>query len=135
MTPTLFGRWQSRFFLLGTLGVFLTLPFVALSRSVGPLLILALVFVLGLCWDVFYILLQRERWDQDWPAILQVVAGIFEGLIVFILLYGLGQFNGLPAPSLFWLHYGLVWLATFVASQSFMRLYFPRWRYRGGQWL
>ena len=135
MTPTLFGRWQSRLFLLSTLGLLITIFFALLSRSVAPLLILALVMGLGLGWDVLYNRWQKRRWDHDWPPLLQLVAGIAEGFFVYGLLYGLNLSNNLPPTPLFWLHYGVVWLATFVASQSLMRLYFPRWRYRGGQWL
>ena len=135
MTPTLLGRWQSRIFLLGTLGLAITLIFVIATRSVAPLFILALVILIGLIWDVLYSRWQKRRWDHDWPPRLQLLAGLLEGLFVFGLLYGLVRGNALPAVPLFWLHYALVWLATFLAGQSFMRLYFPRWRYRGGQWL
>jgi len=135
MTPTLFGRWQSRLFLLGTLGLLITIFFALLSRSIAPLLILGLVMGLGLGWDVLYSRWQKRRWDHDWPPLLQFAAGTFEGLFVYGLLYGLNLSNNLPPTPLFWLHYSLVWLFTFAASQSFMRLYFPRWRYRGGQWL
>ena len=135
MTPTLFGRWQSRFFLLGTIGLAVTLVFALLFRTMAPIIILVLVFGFGLIWDVLYSLVQKRRWDHDWPPLLQLAAGIVEGIFIFGLLYGLNLSNVLPPAVLFWLHYSLVWLATFLASQSLMRLYFPRWRYRGGQWL
>jgi hypothetical protein len=87
MTPTLWGRWQSRFFLLGTFGVVIT---------------------------GFFIL---------------------EGLFVCLILYGLDLLPALPSLGVFWLHYASVWVTTFLASQSLMRLLFPRWRYRGGRWM
>jgi hypothetical protein len=135
MTPTLSGRWQSRFFLLATVGLFVTIPFALLFSSLVPFIILGLVFGFGLGWDVLYSRWQKRRWDHDWPPNLQLAAGIVEGLFVFGLLYGWLRSNALPPASIFWLHYALVWLTTFSASQSLMRLYFPRWRYRGGEWL
>ena len=35
----------------------------------------------------------------------------------------------------FALHYSFVWLAIYLASQTLMRIFFPYWRFRGGQWL
>ena len=134
MTPTLNGRWQSRLFLLGTIGLIITLIFVGFTNSLAPLFILFGVILLGLGWDVLYMKLQNRRWDQDWPPVLQWVTGVTEGFFIFGLVYGLGRFNALPPVGLFWFHYGLVWLATFMASQSLMRLLFPRWRYQGGEW-
>ena len=141
MTPTLFGRWQTRLLLLATVGVLVTLPFA--MGFIGPgansayFWILGYVAVFGLGWDVLYNYLQKFRWDRDWPGVFQLLAGIWE--LVFV---GCGvKILGLPAVSkeipLFWfiLHYSLVWVAVYVASQSLMRILFPRWRFRGGQWL
>ena len=133
MTPTLGGRWQTRFFLLSTIGSFVTIFFVALSRSLMPFIFLALVMLLGLGWDVLYNQIQKQRWDHDWPPTLQLAAGVAEGLFVFILANTLLPLGG--SPIMFALHHTAVWIATFLASQSLMRLLFPRWRYRGGQWI
>jgi hypothetical protein len=131
MTPTLLGRWQTRFLLLATVGLFWTLPFWFFFGRTPPLN-LALVLVLGFCWDILYTFLQKLRWDRDWPPAYQLVAGIFEGLVVFVLDLILRLE---VSPSVFLAHYGLVWLATFLMSQGPLRFIFPRWRYRGGQWL
>ena len=64
---------------------------------------------------------------------VELAAGIVEGLFVFILANTLLPLGG--SPIMFGLHYAAVWIATFLASQSLMRLLFPRWRYRGGQWI
>jgi hypothetical protein len=93
------------------------------------------VFALGLGWDVLYTYLQKQRWDHDWPPILQLAASILEGLFVCLILYGLDLLPALPSLGVFWLHYMSVWVTTFLASQSLMRLLFPRWRYRGGRWM
>ncbi len=133
MTPTLLGRWQSRLFLLGTFGAFVTAIFAYLLQSIVPFIILTAVFVVGLAWDVVYNEWQKTRWDHDWPPVLQLVAGILEGLLIFGLLYLFNLVNPLPPISVFWLHYTAVWITTFIASQSIMRIIFPRWRFRGGQ--
>lgn len=98
--------------------------------------VLGYVAIFGVAWDVLYDYLQKFRWDRDWPAAFQLIAGIWEAVFIF----GLFKSIGLPGIakatplSLFWLHYGLVWLAGFIAAQVLMRLAFPRWRFRGGQW-
>ena len=135
MTPTLWGRWQTRLFLLGTIGFALTCLFAFLFNSLIPFVLLVWVLILGFVWDVIYDVVQRQRWDHDWPPTLQLSAGIVEGFFICILIYGLGWISPAPTFTQFWLHYGTVWVATFLASQSLMRLLFPRWRYRGGQWL
>ena len=135
MTPTLVGRWQSRLFLLGTIGVLVTGIFAYFLQSSVPFIILAGVFILGLGWDFVYNEWQKGRWDHDWPPVLQLAAGVWEGMFIFGLIYALQLVNPLPPISVFWLHYTAVWLSTFIAAQSIMRLIFPRWRFRGGQWL
>ncbi|HIK07188.1 MAG TPA: hypothetical protein IGS40_21270 [Trichormus sp. M33_DOE_039] len=145
MTPTLFGRWQTRLLLLATVGVIVSLPFA--FGLINPIAagsiyfwILGYVAIFGLGWDVLYNFLQKFRWDRDWPAAYQLLAGIWE--LVFVLC-GVKIFGFLPVPlpkevipvDAFILHYSFVWLSVFIASQSIMRILFPRWRFRGGQWL
>lgn len=142
MTPTLLGRWQTRLLLFTTVGVLLTVPFFLgiIGDKSGPIFfwVLGYITVLGLGWDILYNYLQKFRWDYDWPAVFQLLSGIWEGIFVAILL----KLIGLPGISkvqfdlpLFILHYTLVWLGIFIASQSLMRILFPRWRFKGGQWL
>lgn len=141
MTPTLFGRWQTRLLLLTTIGVFVSLPFATGLIGGVPssvyFLILAYVAIFGCCWDILYNYLQKTRWDRDWSAAYQLFAGIWEMIFV---LCGV-KIIGLPAVSkqlplgLFLLHYSVVWIAVFIVSQTFMRVIFPRWRFRGGEWL
>ncbi|RUR85917.1 hypothetical protein ACF3DV_23175 [Chlorogloeopsis fritschii PCC 9212] len=144
MTPTLFGRWQTRLLLLVTVGVLVSIPF-ALGLVGSPpgsvyFWILGYVAIFGIAWDVVYDRLQKNRWDRDWPAIYQLLAGIWEFIFVVC---GVKIFGFLPIPlpkeelPTFWVivHYSIVWLAVFAASQSLMRILFPKWRFRGGQWL
>jgi hypothetical protein len=144
MTPTLLGRWQTRLLLLATVGVVVSLPFAMglIGSSGGSVYFFILIYVaiFGLVWDVLYDYLQKFRWDRDWPAAYQLFAGIWECFFVFC---GVKIFGFLPLPipkdflslELFLLHYSVVWLAVFIASQSLIRIIFPRWRFRGGQWL
>jgi hypothetical protein len=144
MTPTLFGRWQTRLLLLATVGVLVSLPFVMRvidsdAKSVY-FCVLGYVAVFGLGWDVLYNYLQKFRWDRDWPAAYQLLAGIWEFIFIYC---GIKLFGFLPIPlskdkllpTDFLLHYSLVWLAVFITSQSLMRIIFLRWRFRGGEWL
>ncbi|HSH04944.1 MAG TPA: hypothetical protein VLL52_20690 [Anaerolineae bacterium] len=135
MTPTLAGRWQTRFFLLSSFGAAVTLLFVIGTNSIIPLLFLGWTLILGWGWDIIYDYGQQWRWDHDWPPNLQLLAGVLEGCLLAGLAYGLGVIGNLPPWWLFVWHYGTVWLVTFAAGQSVMRLLFPQWRYRGGEWL
>ncbi|MCM0594002.1 MAG: hypothetical protein HEQ35_03965 [Gloeotrichia echinulata IR180] len=144
MTPTLLGRWQTRLLLLATVGVLVSLPFATGLIASNPnsvyFWILGYVAIFGLGWDFVYDKLQKYRWDRDWPAAFQLGAGIWELIFVFC---GVKLFGFLPIPvpkdllppQVFLLHYSLVWLAVFITSQSLMRIIFPRWRFRGGEWL
>ena len=142
MTPTLLGRWQTRLLLLGTVGLIVTLIFGRIfGDMLTPLALLVYMLALGFGWDVLYQYLQSWRWDRDWPPAFQLAAGICEGLLVWGLIQaGRSIFGGLPgvAASLtvtrFGAHYGTVWLVMFLGTQGPLRIIFPRWRYRGGQW-
>lgn len=141
MTPTLFGRWQTRLFLFATVGVLMTLPFalgyVGSGASAQFFWVLFYVALFGLGWDVLYTYLQKFRWDRDWPGALQLLAGLWEAVFVVLLLKTVGLF-GIDrnlSMSGFLLHYGSIWLAIYLAAHSLMRILFPRSRFRGGQWL
>ncbi|MGB3691643.1 MAG: hypothetical protein WA865_04495 [Spirulinaceae cyanobacterium] len=137
MTPTLFGRWQTRIFLLATIGSLITLFFYVVKNGDSLFFcILLYVALFGIAWDLLYMYIQKFRWDRDWPGAFQLLAGIWEALFIL----GLIKTIGLPGVSnqkfdLFWFicHYSAVWLGVYLASQSLMRIVFPRWRFRGGQ--
>lgn len=138
MTPTLFGRWQIRFFLLGTSGLIIALVIGMMHHDmVTPLLVLLYVLVLGVAWDVLYQYIVSFRWDRDWPTTYQIAAGVVEGA----LLWGLIQTGRLPgvAPTLpfvvYLAQYALTWLSIFLLTQGLLRIVWPKWRYQGGQWL
>jgi hypothetical protein len=140
MTPTLLGRWQTRLLLLATVGVLITIPF-GLSYNLVLFWNLGYIAFFGIFfWDVLYDYIQKRRWDRDWPGVYQLVAGIWEAIFLAILLSILKNIQfGLPGVpefnlGLFVAHYICVWLGIYIASQSIMRIIFPRWRFRGGQW-
>lgn len=141
MTPTLLGRWQTRILLMETVGLVITLLFCSgfFGNPEGSdyFWLLQYIVVFGLGWDYLYIQIQNFRWDQDWPAALQWIAALWEGLFI-ILLSDVAEIKlpGTDAWNLGWffIHYSFVWIAVFITSQSLMRLIFPRWRFRGGQW-
>jgi hypothetical protein len=138
MTPVLIGRWQTRLLLLGTAGVLITLLFGYLYDDYRTVFsFLGYVALFGLVWDVIYNYIQGYRWDQDWPPAFQLAAGIVEGLFLWamVVLVGLPGANPYPPFSQFLAHYATVWIVTFLLSQSFLRIIFPRWRYDGGRWL
>lgn len=145
MTPTLLGRWQTRLFLLATVGALITLPFhlgiIDTGTSTSPIPpffpILGYIALFGMLWDILYIYIQKFRWDRDWPGAFQLLAGIWEAVFVICIV----KFLGLPSVPkellIYWftIHYSLVWLGVYLASQSIMRILFPRWRFYGGRLL
>lgn len=142
MTPTLFGRWQTRIFLLATIGLITTWKFASGLLGTEPgtsyYWVLFYVALFGLIWDVLYNFLQKFMWDHDWPGAFQLLAGIAEGVLLGLL----ARSNVLPFIDgshfnlgTFVLHYGAVWVSTYLASWVMMRLLFPRWRFRGGEWI
>jgi len=141
MTPTLLGRWQTRLLLLATVGSLVTLPFYLGIIAPGSgvyFLVLIYIALFGIGWDVLYQYFQTFRWDSDWPGVFQLLAGIWEALFVLLLVkvFGLPGIQPEDLPlKWFVVHYSVVWLAVYVASQTIMRILFPRWRFKGGQWL
>lgn len=142
MTPTLFGRWQTRIFLFATVGILVTWGFASGVFGTQPSTvyywILFYIALFGLGWDVFYNYLQKFMWDHDWPGAFQLITGIAEGVLVAVL----ASWNLLPyvesrnfhIDAFIW-HYGSVWLAMYLAVWVVMRILFPRWRFRGGEWI
>ena len=147
MTPTIFGRWQTRLLLMGTAGIVITVCFALLTRPFpAPFVVLAYVTLFGLAWDVLYNTLQTRRWDRDWPPIFFVFGGIAEAAFLWILmnagflwrLVGLRTLPGVP-PNLtfgqFAVHYTVVWLITFLILLGPLKIAFLNWRFKGGQWV
>lgn len=141
MTSTLLGRWQTRFLLIITVGLGVTLPFMFLQVGgiTGEIFLRVLGYILGLGfgWDILYHYGEKLRWDRDWPGFFQGLAAIWEAVFLVFLIKKF-EVPGVPGDNfsvkIFFLHYSLVWVAIYVSSQSLMRVLFPYWRFRGGQW-
>ena len=143
MTPTLRGRVETRLFLLTFLGLPLTAFFAWLyGDSRTPFVLLGYVWLFGLAWDGVYYGLQTLRWNRDWPPLFMLIGGLWEAMFLWGLV-SLSRAMGLDllgvAPGLtfsqFAGHYSTVFFVTFAAAFSLLPVLFPRWRYRGGQWL
>jgi hypothetical protein len=137
MTPTLLGRWENRLFLMGSVGSVISLLFTFLFQDFKtPFIALGYIILFGFGWDALYQALLAFRWDHDWPTIFQVLAGILEGAFVWLLIHyvGLPGINRAFPLARFVADYGAIWLCVFIISQGPIRLFLPRWRYRGGEW-
>lgn len=136
MTPTLLGRWQTRFFTYITLGLLVTLCFVLIDRDHHYFWVLAWLFLFGIGWDMLYIFLQKFRWERDWPAMFFWICAGWEGLVVKLFLDHVGL-PGLPKHLVgnwqFIFHYGLVWTVIFIWIEGPMRMILPYWRFHGGR--
>ena len=136
MTPVIMGRWQTRIVMLSTLGLLISFFFAQYYDDVTFYRVLLYVGIFGVVWDVAYILLQRLRWDRDWPAAFQVATGVFEGVVLYLIIdnYGLpGIEDGSVPVGRFIADYGLIWISIFLWVQGPMRAIFPFWRFSGGR--
>lgn len=135
MTPTLFGRIQSRIFIVLTFGLLWTVVVLPVlprpaGASIGDIAgdvfsALVAVVLLGLVWECIYHLLQQIRWEKDWPSFFGLITGIPEGLLLFLVL-------DMPAAT-FWTHFITTWIVVWLAAHGPMRVLFPRWRFKGGR--
>jgi hypothetical protein len=139
MTPTLFGRLQTRLVVVLLVGLTWTLIITpALPAGSTPLgdvysmtfravLITAIVGLL--IWEPLYHLIQQFRWEKDWPTGLGLVTAIPEGLFVWAFLSDEG-----PVPlGAFLIHFATTWLLIWFVLNGPIRVLLPRWRFRGGR--
>lgn len=105
---------------------------------------LGYVLAVGLAGDGLYQFIQTFRWDEDWPTLFQLLAGLAEGAFLWgvISLVRWEEFGllGLPGVgvipfSRFFSHYTAIWLTIFGVMQGPLHVIFPRWRFYGGRWL
>lgn len=137
MTPTLRGRWQTRLVLNLTVGVVLTALWGGVLREVAPAFVmLGYMTVLGWVWDVGYNRLQTRRWDHDWPPVLYLVGAGWEMGVLSILMSTLNLPGSAETYGVFPMlgQYSLIGVVSFLLMFGPLRVLFPRWRFRGGQW-
>lgn len=142
MTPGLFGRIQTRWFLLAVVGSAITALLTPLLPGAGAdvasytatFVVLLLVALLGTCWELVYHGLQQFRWEKDWPTGLALLVGVPEALGIWLVLQvvdvpGTGGVSGAG----FAIHFTVVWVVTWLCANGPMRVLTVRWRYDGGR--
>ena len=144
VTPTLFGRIQTRIFLLVVIGSLWTLiitPFLpgggtSSERYEATFTVLGIVLVLGIGWELVYHFLQQFRWEKDWPTLFGLLTGINEGIVTWLVVDS-GSAPGDPMVSggAFLVHFITVWLVAWLFANGPIRVPFLRWRFRGGRFV
>jgi hypothetical protein len=150
MLPTLFGRIQTRIFLLATVGSLVTLIMAAILPAKGaPLsvryqdafVILAAVAIIGIAWECVYHFLMQWRWEKDWPTFFGLATLLNEGILVYLLarngaipgIYGRGADVALVPFWFFWIDFLTVWIVVWLVANGPMRVPFLHWRFFGGR--
>ncbi|MEU5259211.1 hypothetical protein [Amycolatopsis sp. NPDC021455] len=145
MVPTLFGRIQTRLWLLAVVGGLVTVlltPVLPVQAAVADkyrttFVVLGAVAVIGVAWELVYHLLMQWRWEKDWPTLFGLVTAIPEGVLVgWLATQGLLPFLPGPVPpEVFAIHFAVVWFVVWLVANGPMRVPFVRWRFRGGRLL
>ncbi len=143
MVPILFGRIQTRIFLIAVVGTVVTLAVVPLlpgdsplvDRYAGAFVVLAAVAVLGLAWEMLYHLLMQFRWEKDWPSLFGLLTGVPEALLLWWLLRAgvVPLLETAPPGGAYAVHFASVWVAVWLVANGPLRVPFLRWRFRGGR--
>ncbi len=144
MTPTLFGRIQTRIFLLVVIGSLWTLiitPFLpgggtSSERYEATFTVLGVVLVLGIGWELVYHFLQQFRWEKDWPTFFGLLTGINEGIVAWLVVdSGSVPGDATVSGGAFLVHFITVWLVAWLFVNGPIRVPFLRWRFRGGRFI
>ncbi|MHB8341047.1 MAG: hypothetical protein ACYDB7_07715 [Mycobacteriales bacterium] len=142
MTPTLFGRLQTRLFIVLVIGGVWTAiitPAVPMNIPLGPRYkatygVLVIIAVVGLGWELLYHLLQQWRWEKDWPTMFGLLLGVPEGVVAYLVSRSgvLSWTKGIGGPA-FLVAFGTTWIVTWLFVNGPMRTLSVHWRYRGGR--
>jgi hypothetical protein len=144
--PTLKGRWETRLVLLVLIGLPVTawwswyLTGNAAPTANAPYLVLFTIFVIGAALDPVYILMQRFRWDRDWPFAFQLLSMTCE-FILALAVISAGLHPYLRPSSIqrsadlrnVTLHYASILGPSFLALLGPIQIFLVRWRYKGGE--
>lgn len=147
MTPTLFGRIQTKLFLLLIIAPIWTLVLTPFLGSMGAgfldvywnaIQVLLWVAGIGILWELLWHALQQLRWEKDWPILFALLQYIPEGIVVFFVVnpsfLGLTTGGGVPTGA-FLLHYITTVLVTWTWVVGPHRIFFIRWRFQGGRFV
>lgn len=142
MTPTLFGRVQTRILIGFGFGAPVAFVIAMLAPAAsGRLstfstmtLLLVITIVLGLFWEAAYHLAQQLRSDRDWPSGLALLVGLPELFVVRETCVVMGWIDTMTLQR-FVLSTAAIWIGIWLASQSVVRVIDPMWRFRGGRLL
>jgi hypothetical protein len=136
------GRIQTRLFLVLIVGGIWTLiisPFLpgtdgAPLSEVYKVTFKAIIIVaaFGIVWDFIWQGIMWLRWEKDWPFIFQFLQGIPEGITTYGLLKLWLPGHVAPPMSTFLTLFITTWLVTLAFGNTFIRVLFPRHRFRGG---
>jgi hypothetical protein len=143
MVPILWGRIQTRLFLLATVGSLVTLmitPILPVDTAMAEryrvtFVVLAAVAVVGVGWELIYHFLMQFRWEKDWPSLFGLVTIVPEGIVMWLLLRSgaLPLIDTPPPFAAFAVHFTAVWIAVWLVANGPMRVAFLRWRFHGGR--
>ena len=142
MLPTLFGRIQTRIFLIAVIGGLWALVISPLLPGGGSVsdkyrtmyAVLLIVLVLGVLWEFVYHGLQQFRWEKDWPTLFGLVLGVPEGVVAYLVARtGVLPWAEHVSVSAFVVGFGTTWLVTWLWVNGPMRVLSVHWRFRGGR--
>lgn len=142
MTYSLAGRIQTRIVLFAVLGATwaaLVTPILPTRLPLGAsyatsFTVLGLLIALGVLWELLYHLLQQFRWDKDWPTLFALLAGVPEGLLLWLLLSTDTWFWDVAVTARgFWLLFSSTWLIIWAVLCGPIRVLLVRRRWRGGK--
>ncbi len=142
MTYSLAGRIQTRIIIFAVVGGIWTAAVTPILPTRLPLnasyemsfTVLGLIIVLGGLWELAYHALQQFRWDKDWPTAFSLLAGVPEGLLIWLLLSTDTWFWQVPVTARgFWLLFGSTWLVIWAVLSGPIRVLLVRRRWHGGK--
>jgi hypothetical protein len=142
MVPTLFGRIQTRVVLLAVIGALWTAVITPFVPTGAPLdqsysaafVILLFVLAIGVCWEFIYHLLQQFRWEKDWPTSFGLLTGLPEGALLWwlIVIGAVPAGDAIPLAA-FVVQFVSTWLVVWLITNGPIKIFFIRWRFRGGR--
>lgn len=122
MTPTLKGRWQTRFIITFVVGI----PLGFLYMDIFPM---CFMYLCGLGWDYATDSLQKRRWDGDWPTFFIAFQIIWEGVFFWFT----AKYILSISVQKFWAMYSIFGVMSFILQVGVLQTFFPKRRFQGGK--